>query len=414
MNFEFMDDKPDFLTIVDGSITTPIGFRAAGVACGLKTDKQPDLALIVSDVPAQAAGVFTRNVVQGHSLQLTRQHIAQGQARALIINSGNANACVGRVGLEDAKTMATQLAAWLDCPVEQILTGSTGVIGHRLDMTAVSRGINLACERLSHAPEAGHQAQRAIMTTDKRPKECVVQFEIEKKKVTIAGMAKGSGMIHPDMATLIGVLTTDCAISHERLEVLLRQAVNPTFNRVTIDGDTSVCDMVIAMANGQAGTGLLVPGSGDEQKFLDALTWICGQMARMVAADGEGATKFVEVRVEGARDAADAYKAASAVARSPLVKTALFGEDANWGRILTAVGYSGAVFDPAYCDIYLGPLMVCAAGTALPFDEAEAKDILKKDEILIRIVLGNGQATERVWTCDLSDEYVRINGHYRT
>jgi glutamate N-acetyltransferase/amino-acid N-acetyltransferase len=406
--------RPDFLEEVKGSITAPAGFRAAGIACGLKKNKQPDLALIVSDVPAQAAGVFTKNVVQGHSLQLTRRQIAAGQACAIVINSGNANACVGDVGLADAVSMTTQVAAWLGCPSGQVLTGSTGVIGHRLDMTTISRGIGLACERLSHAEEAGHNAERAIMTTDTKPKECVVKFVLGGKTVTVAGMAKGSGMIHPDMATMIGILTTDCALDHSRLQVLLRLAVDPTFNRVSVDGDTSVCDMVIALANGLAGNAVPAPDSEGEQKLLAAFVYVCRKLAREIAADGEGATKLIDIRVEGARDAADACKIVQAVARSPLVKTALYGEDANWGRILTAAGYSGAVFDPARCDIWLGNLMVCSGGTALPFDEDEAKKILQESEILIRIILGEGTAADHFWTCDFSTEYVRINGSYRS
>ncbi|MDW7657957.1 MAG: bifunctional glutamate N-acetyltransferase/amino-acid acetyltransferase ArgJ [Bacillota bacterium] len=405
---------PEYLEEVSGSITAPSGYRAAGIACGLKKNKQPDLALIVSDVPAQTAGVFTKNVVKGHSLQLTRRQIAAGQACAIVINSGNANACVGDIGLADAESMAAQVAAWLRCPAGQVLTGSTGVIGQRLDMTAVSRGIGLACERLSQAEEAGHNAERAIMTTDTKPKECVVRLPLGGKTITIAGMAKGSGMIHPDMATMIAILTTDCAIDHSRLQVLLRLAVDPTFNRVSVDGDTSVCDMVVVLANGMAGNAAPAPDSEDERKLLEAFTYVCYTLARQIAADGEGATKLIDIRVEGARDATDACKIVQAVARSPLVKTALYGEDANWGRILTAAGYSGAVFDPARCDIWLGNLMVCAGGTALPFDEAEAKKILQESEILIRIILGEGTAADHIWTCDFSTEYVRINGSYRS
>lgn len=407
-------EKPDFLQEVTGSITAPPGFRAAGVACGLKKDNAPDLALIASDIPARAAGVFTRNRVQGHSLQLTKRQIAGGMARAIVINSGNANACVGDAGLADARSMATQVAAGLGCPADQVLTGSTGVIGLRLDMAAVSRGISLACASLAATEKAGHDAEQAIMTTDTQPKECAVCLAVGGKSVTVAGMAKGSGMIHPDMATMISILTTDCAISSERLQVLLRQAVDPSFNRVSVDGDTSVCDMVIALANGQAENAVPQPDSAEENRLLAAFTYVCGRLARQIAADGEGATKLIDIRVDGARSAADARQIVQAVARSPLVKTAIFGEDANWGRILTAVGYAGAAFDPARCDISLGDLKVCAGGTALPFDEAEAKSILQKPEILIRISLNEGSAADHIWTCDFSTDYVRINGSYRS
>jgi glutamate N-acetyltransferase/amino-acid N-acetyltransferase len=402
------------LELESGSITAPQGFRAAGVACGLKKNHQPDLALVASDRAAVAAGVFTRNVVQGHSLQLTRRSIAGGLARAVVINSGNANACVGDAGLADARAMAAQVAAWLGCPAEQVLTGSTGVIGQRLDMTAVARGIGLACDRLAATEEAGHLAERAIMTTDTRPKEAVIRLTLGGTRVTLAGMAKGSGMIHPDMATMIGLLTTDCAMDREMAQRLLKSAVDRSFNRVSVDGDTSVCDMVLILANGAAGNPPPEPGGADEAAFAAALDTLCRHLARQIAADGEGATKLIEIQVAGARDAADALKIAQSVAKSPLVKTALYGEDANWGRILTAAGYSGARFDPAGCDIYLGDLMVCAGGIALPFDEAEAKRILQQSEICIRISLTAGPAAEQVWTCDFSCDYVRINGSYRS
>jgi len=408
------DGTPDFIEELSGAITAVPGIRAAGVACGLKKNRQKDLALIVSDSPAQAAGVFTRNVVTGHSLQLTRSQIAAGLARAVVINSGNANACVGEDGLSDARAMAGQVAASLGCPPEQVMTGSTGVIGHRLDMTAVSRGISLACANLSASEDGGHSAEEAIMTTDTRPKECAVRFELGGKPVTLAGMAKGSGMIHPNMATMIGILATDASIPASRLQVLLRQAISSTFNRVSVDGDTSVCDMVLLLANGQAAHAEPKAGSEDEQKFLAALTYVCARLARSIASDGEGATKLIDIRVTGAHNAADAERIVLAVAKSPLVKTALFGEDANWGRILTAAGYSGAAFDPARCDIFLGDLMVCAGGTALPFDESEAKRILSQPEILILIALGEGEACDHIWTCDFSYDYVRINGSYRS
>ncbi len=336
-----------------------------------------------------------------------------GFCQRLLINSGNANACVGDAGYQDAEFMADLAAAHLGCPVEHVLTGSTGVIGKRLDLEAIHRGVNAACAALGSAPEAGHLAELAIMTTDRVPKECVVTFEMEGQTVTVAGMAKGSGMIHPNMATMIGLLTTDCAVNHAVLATILKNAVNPTFNRVSVDGDTSVCDMVLAQANGQAKNRTITdPDSAAAKLLQKAFLVVCTHLSRLIASDGEGATKLLEIQCQGARTPEDALRIVQAVARSPLVKTAFFGEDANWGRILTAAGYSGAAFDPARCDIWLGDLKVCEKGSAVPFDEAAAKEILRQKEILVRILLHEGQACDRIWTCDLSYDYVRINGSY--
>jgi len=402
------------MKIIDGGITAPQGFYAAGVACGLKKNGQPDLALIASDRPASAAGVFTRNVVKGHSLQLAREHIQNGLARAVVINSGNANACVGQPGLDDARTMAAMVAGRIGCPIEQVLTGSTGVIGKRLDMNAVSSGIDAAYAGLAETDEAAHLAERAIMTTDLIPKECVVRFQLDGRDITVAGMAKGSGMIHPNMATMISVITTDCAAEPAVLQHALTAAVSKTFNRVSVDGDTSVCDMVIVLANGAAGNSTLTAASDGSRLLAGAIELVSTELSRLIARDGEGATKLVEVQVNGAANSDDAYKIVLAVAKSPLVKTAIFGEDANWGRILTAAGYSGADFNPEGCDIYLGDLKVCEKGCALLFDEVLAKQILQQKDILIRIELSEGSASDRMWTCDFSYDYVRINGSYRT
>lgn len=403
------------MQIIKGSITSPRGFTAAGVACGLKKDNRLDLALVVSDVPATAAGVFTRNRVKGHSLQLTREVIRGGLASAVVINSGNANACIGDIGVKDAETMAALVASRLGCPVEQVLTGSTGVIGLRLNMAAVSQGIESAVSALSAETDAGHLAERAIMTTDLIPKECVVRFDLDGHTYTVAGMAKGSGMIHPDMATMISVITTDCPVTRPVLAELLGQVANETFNRVSVDGDTSVCDMVLVLANGCAGGPTISQTAGESgQSLRKALTIVSTQLARLIAQDGEGATKLIEIQCQGARTAADAAKIVQAIGRSPLVKCAMFGEDANWGRILTAAGYSGADFDPERCDIYLGDLKVCEKGCALLFDEAAAKQVLAEKEILIRVILHDGPAFDRLWTCDFSYDYVKINGSYRT
>jgi len=402
------------MDILKGSITTPQGYLAAGVACGLKKNGQPDLALVISEHEAVVAGVFTTNRVKGHSLVRSMEKMARGSTRGAIINSGNANACVGDAGLDDADEMAAAVADAIGCQPDDILTGSTGVIGKRLDMQAIRSGVRQATASLDHDDSAGHRAERAIMTTDLLPKEGVTQFPVQNVTVTLAGMAKGSGMIHPNMATMICVMTTDATIGQPLLHQLLLDVTNQTFNRVSVDGDTSVCDMVLVMANGSALAPEILPGTAEANLFREALMTISTHLARLIARDGEGATKLAEIQVHGAKTATDAYQIVQAVGRSPLVKTALYGEDANWGRILTAAGYSGADFDPCGCDIYLGGLKVCEGGNALLFDEKEAKDILKQDEILIRIELTDGNASDHLWTCDFSCDYVKINGSYRT
>jgi glutamate N-acetyltransferase/amino-acid N-acetyltransferase len=402
------------MKIIDGSITSPSGYRASGVACGLKKNGNRDLAMIVSK-RSLSSWYFYKNVVKGHSLQRTMSGIRQGYAQAVIINSGNANACVGPQGLADADKMAHLLAKRVGCPDSRIITGSTGVIGQPLNMEAVTNGIEIAWNKLSSEIEAGHEAELAIMTTDLVPKEAAVELEINGQRAVVAGMAKGSGMIHPNMATMIGIITTDLKVDPKLLRALLKTAADRSFNRVSVDGDTSVCDMVIALANGASGVPE-ISSAEDELAalLLEAMETICVKLAKMIAADGEGATKLIEVNCRGARTAEDAHQVVLAVGKSPLVKTAMFGEDANWGRILTAAGYSGVDFDPDKCNIWLGDLMVCQNGCALPFDEDEASRILNHKEITINIELGEGEASDRLWTCDFSYDYVKINGSYRT
>ncbi|NSW89849.1 MAG: bifunctional glutamate N-acetyltransferase/amino-acid acetyltransferase ArgJ [Firmicutes bacterium] len=400
------------MRLIDGGVTASEGFFAAGIACGIKKNGKKDLAIVCSEDIAAAAGVFTTNIVKGHSLQVTMEHIKSGYATAIVINSGNANACVGEQGYRDAKEIAEITAQYLECMPENILVGSTGVIGVPLNMEVIRPAIEDLVSNMS--PDGGHDASEAIMTTDLISKEIAVEFKIQGKPVIIGGMAKGSGMIHPQMATMIGVITTDVNISRGLLNKALSEVVNHTFNRVSVDGDTSICDMVIIMANGMADNSPIINEDGDYKKFKDALNYVCTELARMVAKDGEGATKFVEIIAEGAATEEDAYKIVSAVAKSPLVKTALFGEDANWGRILTAAGYSGAVFDPEKIDIYIGDLLVCKNGAAVGFDEARAKSILQQKEIVITLKLKEGKFSDKMWTCDLSYDYVKINGSYRT
>lgn len=399
----------------DGAITSPKGFFAAGVSCGLKKNGNPDLAVLTSSTIANACGIFTKNVVKGHSLIRTMRVIKSGLAKAVVINSGNANACVGAQGDLDADSMAEELAELIGCSADEVLTGSTGVIGQLLPMDKVYQGIRDAVRLLDCTPEAGHLAELAIMTTDTVAKEFTVRFPAGEKTVTISGMAKGSGMIHPDMATMISIITTDCRIEPALLQKALSSVADKTFNRVSVDGDTSVCDMVVILANGQAENSILSSeDSADYRLFCEALEYGCRELARAIARDGEGATKLIEINVLHAGSKEDALRVLRAVAKSPLVKTAFFGEDANWGRILTAAGYSGAAFDPAHCRIYIGGLQVCADGSALPFDEDKAKSILAQKEIHVTIDLGDGDVDDHIWTCDFSYDYIKINGSYRT
>jgi glutamate N-acetyltransferase/amino-acid N-acetyltransferase len=399
-------------TIISGGVTAPKGFKAAGVSCGLKDNNNKDLAIISSDDMAIAAGVFTKNVVKGHSLQLTMEHIKNGCAKAVVINSGNANACVGEGGLKNAKEIAEVTGNLLGCDSENILVGSTGVIGIPLDMPKILAGVKKASSSLSI--EGSDDAVQAIMTTDLVKKKIAVEIEIQGKKVKIGAVAKGSGMIHPNMATMISVITTDINISKELLNKALKEAISHTFNRVSVDGDTSVCDMVVILANGKAENSGILNEDAEYNNFKSALESVCEYLSRLIAKDGEGATKLIEVIVEGAASSDDAYKMVSSIAKSPLVKTAIFGEDANWGRIITAAGYSGAEFDPNLIDISIGSLMVCKNGTALDFDEGEAKKILEKDKVQIKVNLKKGDFSDRIWTCDFSYDYVKINGSYRS
>lgn len=400
------------MKIIDGGVTAPKGFTAAGVACGTKKNDKKDLAIVCSEDNAIAAGVFTTNVVKGHSLQVSMEHIKNGIARAIVINSGNANACVGEGGYKDAKDMTSLTAELLHCEPQNILVNSTGVIGSKLNMPNIRSGIRSAVNAL--AVDGSGDAEEAIMTTDLVPKEIAVEIELQGEKVRIGGMAKGSGMIHPNMATMIGIITTDANISRSLLDKALKHCVKSTFNRVSVDGDTSVCDSVFILANGFADNDAIVKDDYEYSVFVNALLHVCTYLARLIAKDGEGATKLIEVIVDGAADEADAYKVVSAVAKSPLVKTTIFGEDANWGRIITATGYSGATFDPNLTDISIGNLLVCRNGTAVSFDEEAAKEILKQKEISIKINLKKGNASDRIWTCDFSYDYVKINGSYRS
>jgi len=398
---------------IEGGVTAPQGYFATGVACGLKKNGDRDLAIICSEDVAATAGVFTTNKVKGHSLKLTMQRVRDnGYATAILINSGNANACVGDKGDADAREIASKAAELLDCRTDEVLVASTGVIGVPLEIEKVLAGVEEAVNGMT--ADGGHEAELAIMTTDTAPKEVAVELEIQGERVVIGGMAKGSGMIHPNMATMIAVLTTDANISKKLLDKALREVCATTFNRVSIDGETSVCDMTIIFANGLADNAGIVKEDASYRLFCETLEKVCLYLTKKIAADGEGATKLIEVQVNGARNADDAYKVCASVATSPLVKTAVNGCDANWGRIITAVGYSGAEIDPSRIDVAINKIRVCRSGSAAIYDEDKVKEQLEKDEVTITVQLNYGDFSDRIWTCDYSEEYVRINGSYRT
>ncbi|MEW6574001.1 MAG: bifunctional glutamate N-acetyltransferase/amino-acid acetyltransferase ArgJ [Bacillota bacterium] len=396
---------------IEGGVTAPAGFKASGVAAGIKKSKK-DLALLYSEVPAAAAGVFTTNRVKAAPLVITAERLEKGVAQAVVINSGNANACTGPEGYADALAMARAAARALKIPEERVLVGSTGVIGQRLPVIKIEEALPAAAEALDGT---GHlAAAEAIMTTDTVVKEAAVRFSVGGNECAVGGMAKGSGMIHPNMATMMAFLTTDAAVGPGLLRRALKSAVDASFNMITVDGDTSTNDMVVVMANGRAGNAEITGEGPDYERFVAALTAVAVQLAKKVARDGEGATRLIEVCVKGASSVADARKAARAIAASNLVKSAVFGRDANWGRILCAAGYSGASFDPEKVDIFLGLEQVAADGAGLPFSEERASAELEQDPVVITVDLKEGTGMATAWGCDLTYDYVRINASYRT
>lgn len=399
------------LTFKEDGVTAPRGFLACGLHVGLKKHKK-DLALIYSEAPCSVAGVFTTNRVKAAPLKVTMPRVAAGRAQAVIVNSGNANACNGPAGEEDARLMGRLAAEALGLPEEMVLVSSTGVIGQRLPVERIAAGLPEAVRLLG--PNGGDAAAEAIMTTDLVPKKASVTIDVGGRPVTIGGMAKGSGMIHPNMATMLAFITTDAAIGPAALKEALKAAVDRSFHMISIDGDTSTNDMAVVMANGLAGNAPLEPGQPEFALFCEALTGVCVRLAKKIARDGEGATTLIEVRVRGARTEADARLAARAIAASNLVKAAVFGRDANWGRIICAAGYSGAGFDPERFAVWLGDLQVAADGRGLDFDEARATEILSGDPVIITVDLGQGDGEAAAWGCDLSYDYVKINAAYRT
>jgi glutamate N-acetyltransferase/amino-acid N-acetyltransferase len=395
---------------VEGSLATPKGFRAAAAAAGIK--KAPgvlDLALIVCDVPgASAAGVFTTNRAAAAPVILCRKNLKKnhGRARAIIANAGNANSCTGRAGLAVAEQTGKAVARMLGVQPHEVFVSSTGVIGTPLNVELILKQLPTLNEILS--VESAPEVARAIMTTDSFPKSAVLQSKIGGKTITLAGVAKGAGMIHPNMATMLSYITTDGAIAPAALQKMLRAAVDASFNRITVDGDTSTNDSVVALASGKSEAAIR-PATPAAKKFQQGLTGLCQTLAQMIVKDGEGATKIARIDVRGAGSASDAERVARAIANSPLVKTALAGGDPNWGRIVCAAGYSGAAIDASKVDVRVNGLYLCRRGVHAGFDESTAKKEFDNSELVIRIDLHQGKADAWVWTCDFTYEYIRIN-----
>ena len=402
-----------YLFGVAGGISAVKGVRAAGVACGLKQAGQPDLALVVSDAPATVAATFTTNRVRAAPIRVSERNLHGGKFAAVVLNSGNANACTGRRGILDAEATTREVAQALHVSSRQVFVASTGVIGRPMDMGAIRKGIPLAVSRLDAL--RGSEAAQAILTTDTTPKEAAISFPVGGRRVTIGGMAKGSGMIAPRMATMLAVVATDAAVAAGPLQKALKRAVDASFNCITVDGDTSTNDMALCFANGASGVPGLRSGSAAFKTFEVGLELVCLSLAKMIARDGEGATKLVEVRINGARTPREARQGAEAVANSPLVKTTLFGEDINWGRVMAALGRSGARFNPETVDLWVDELPVVRRGVGLGSGaEAAANHRLRQREFSLVAHLHAGTATARMWMTDLSEGYVRINAGYRS
>ncbi|RXZ83502.1 bifunctional glutamate N-acetyltransferase/amino-acid acetyltransferase ArgJ [Paenibacillaceae bacterium] len=404
-----------FAIVPDGSIITPQGFTAGGLHCGLKKTTRHDLGAIVCEVPAVAAGVYTTNIFQAAPLTVSRESIAvEGKLRALLVNSGNANACTGKQGEEDAYRMRDAFAAQIGVPQHHVAVASTGVIGELLKMEKVLSGIDALPARLNANEGGADDFCQAILTTDLVKKTACVAVQVDGQTVHIAGAAKGSGMIHPNMATMLGFVTTDANIGSEALQQLLREVTDVTFNMITVDGDTSTNDMLVAMASGLAAHNELTASHPDYAAFAAGMRYVCEVLAQAIARDGEGATKLIEVQVKGAESDTSAQAIVKTVIGSSLVKSAVFGADANWGRIIAAVGRAGQKVNPETVDIRLGDIVTLKDSAPVAFDEEAALVYLKGDTVVIHIDLhlGTGEATG--WGCDLTYDYVRINAAYRT
>ena len=403
------------MEIINGGICAAQGFTAGGIHCGIRKNKtKKDLSLIFSEKRAAAAAVYTTNLVKGAPLVVTKNHIADGFAQAVICNSGNANTCNAN-GIEIAEGMSKLVAETMNIREDDVVVASTGVIGQPLDIEPIKNGMESLKNSLGNN---SLDAAEGIMTTDTVVKEIAVSFEIGGKECKIGGIAKGSGMIHPNMATMLVFITTDCAISPEMLKKALSTDIKNTFNMVSVDGDTSTNDMVTVLANGMAGNEEITSDGEDFNTFMKALNTITVHLCRMIAGDGEGATKLLECQVNGAKSEEIAKTVAKSVICSSLTKAAMFGADANWGRVLCAIGYSGADVDVTKIDVSFisakGEILVCKNGAGVEFSEEKAKEILLEKEIVTKIELNDGEAKATAWGCDLTYEYVKINGDYRT
>ena len=404
------------LKIIDGGVCAAKGFKANGIHCGIRKNRtKRDLALIYSEVPATAAAVYTTNLVKGAPLLVTKKHIENGVAQAVICNSGNANTCNAN-GVEIAEKMSQLVADELKINKDDIVVASTGVIGQPLNIQVIADGIPSLCAGLKE--DGGHFAAEAIMTTDLAVKEVSVEFTVGGKTCRMGGIAKGSGMIHPNMATMLVFITTDAKISAEMLNVALKSDIQNTFNMISIDGDTSTNDMVTVLANGLANNEEITADGEDFATFMQALNTVNVNLCKMIAGDGEGATKLLECSVTGAKTLKDAKTVAKSVICSSLLKAAMFGADANWGRVLCAIGYSGADVDVNKIDVAFksnkGTISVCENGSGVDFSEEKAKEILLEKEITILVALNDGESASKAWGCDLTYDYVKINGDYRT
>ena len=404
------------MEFIKGGVCAAKGFKAGGIHCGIRKNRtKRDLALIVSEKKAAAAAVYTTNLVKGAPLTVTKAHISDGYAKAVICNSGNANTCNAN-GIEIAEQTCELLGAELNISAEDIAVASTGVIGQPLDITPIKNGIPSLVKSLS--ADGSENAAEGIMTTDTKVKEIAVSFEIGGKTCKIGGIAKGSGMIHPNMATMLVFITTDCAISPEMLKKALSTDIKETFNMISIDGDTSTNDMVTVLANGMAENAEITAEGEDFKTFMKALNTVNVYLCRRIAGDGEGATKLIECKVTGAETLETAKTVAKSVICSSLTKAAMFGSDANWGRVLCAIGYSGAAVDVNKIDVAFksqkGEIAVCKNGAGIPFSEEKAKEILLENEIEILVELNSGEYSSCAWGCDLTYDYVKINGDYRT
>ena len=403
---------------IEGGVTAPLGFQAGGVQAGLKKDRS-DMAMIYSETPCETAGVFTSNLVKAAPVVWDRQVVYSGRkSHAVVVNSGIANACTGKQGMAYCEETAAETAAVLGGEAESVLICSTGVIGQQLPMETIKKGVHLLKDAIGFGPEKGLEAARAIMTTDTKPKQAAVEFEAGGRTVRMGGMCKGSGMIHPNMCTMLCFITTDCAISGEMLQKALSADVVDTFNMISVDGDTSTNDTVLLLANGLAGNPVITEEGEDYEAFCGALREVMTALSRKIAGDGEGATALFEVKVIHAAEKQQARTLAKSIVTSSLTKAAVFGHDANWGRILCAMGYSGADFDPEQTDIYFqsegGCLKIVENGMATDYSEEEATKILSFPEVTAVADIKAGEEEATAWGCDLTYDYVKINADYRS